>query len=1160
MKALFWLIALLSTCLTYATTYTVNSAASLSIGTGTTGTLRYCIEQANATSAAGPHVINFSIGTGLQTITLENSLPDINNIVGGVTINGFTQPGWTLNPIIQIIGPGYGIGFNLFNSPNSLVQGIILRGGFGDPYIQFNTCAGSSVRGCWLGVDQTGNTGFGVDYAWGIKVINSSNCNFGGNLTTNPSYKLVIASIGGGIQLNTNSLNATIRGLFSGMNVAGNAMISNVNFYHVEIGTGCHNANVGGAAAGEANFLGGISSGTAIYIQSNGNTIRRNTIGLGSNGTTNMLVGDNGIHILNGINNNIDNNIICNAGLFGVFVENGTGTNPCRNTRIQNNWIGVKSTGNIAAGNQNSGIRLKRINQARILTNVIAGNQENGIYFDEACDSNLVRENRIGLGANGTTVLVNGTTNNHHGIYVASNGSERNSFKNNTVVTPGRGSGLKLDYGSYDTIAYNYFGLTTSGLVLVGIGSDANTHGIAIQNDVSNIEITGNVIAGSKGDGIRAAGTCSNYIIRGNIVGMNKDGLGTTFGNDGTGIYFSGGTNKQNITIGGSTAADRNIVSKNGINVLHPCNDTKGYGIILEYVNGATIRGNYIGVDATGLAPAGNGGSGIMINGGSNNVIVGGINPGEGNIVCDNGRNCSGIPANVRHGVQFVSNNAATNMQVQGNYIGLGIDGTTLMGNAEEGVSSWQTPNLIIGGTTAAHRNYIAGNNKGVFLQPASATNCRIIGNFIGTDITGTIAKPNYIGVHIGNGATGNFVGGPNAGDRNIISGNTFSGILFENGDNNTVQQNLIGLTNSLSPLPNGTNGITIRQDGAGGSTGNLIGHPSNTSLGNVIAYNVSNGISIADASSNRNQIRRNSIYCNGSSRVNGINLNGLGNNNLSNPGPLVVPTYITAPNPGIQTANTPVNDVASSDVVEVFYDDACGTCQGRTFLGNATISGTQWSFGPLPAAANCTPKGAPGCLSGVKNISATRTDNTGNTSEFMDCDPVALPVEMVQFEIQKSGSKAVLLWSTISEKDNDYFEVLRSIDGFSFESIYKIKGKGNSQSISLYQYENEITSGITYFMLMQYDLDGTAHMVGIRSIESSSSISVFPTLVQPGGSILVESEGKSYLSLWSLQGQILLKKEFSESIEIEVPISNGIYFLSIQNGSEEKIEKLVIK
>ena len=138
-------------------------------------------------------------------------------------------------------------------------------------------------------------------------------------------------------------------------------------------------------------------------------------------------------------------------------------------------------------------------------------------------------------------------------------------------------------------------------------------------------------------------------------------------------------------------------------------------------------------------------------------------------------------------------------------------------------------------------------------------------------------------------------------------------------------------------PLGNGTNGVRIKSAGTNGSTLNLIGHATNTSLANMIAFNTSNGVLVEDANSIRNAIRLNIIYCNGTVRQNGINLNGLGNTNIASPGPLVVPTYITAPTPGIQVANTPAGDIAATDVVEVFYDDACGTCQGRTYLGNAT-------------------------------------------------------------------------------------------------------------------------------------------------------------------------------------------------------------------------------
>ena len=109
---------------------------------------------------------------------------------------------------------------------------------------------------------------------------------------------------------------------------------------------------------------------------------------------------------------------------------------------------------------------------------------------------------------------------------------------------------------------------------------------------------------------------------------------------------------------------------------------------------------------------------------------------------------------------------------IAGNFVGTDLTGTIAQGNFTGiGVSS---PDNVIGGTTAADRNIISGNasNSGLGLAGASSTNNRVLGNYIGTDVTGTIALGNNVGVYIIQAAGGNIIGGSAPGSANLISGN----------------------------------------------------------------------------------------------------------------------------------------------------------------------------------------------------------------------------------------------------------------------------------------------------------------------------------------------------------------------------------------------------
>src|SRR5262249_30642874 len=132
-----------------------------------------------------------------------------------------------------------------------------------------------------------------------------------------------------------------------------------------------------------------------------------------------------------------------------------------------------------------------------------------------------------------------------------------------------------------------------------------------------------NVISGNFGEGVVIEGRFN--VIERNVIGIDFSG---GLGNQGNGILV--GIEGNSNTIGGSTAAARNIIAgnfKNGI-------DVQG--------TQTSIQGNYIGIGPTGETTAGNGGAGVLIEG-RNNVVGGaylpqGPVPGMGNVISGNFR------------------------------------------------------------------------------------------------------------------------------------------------------------------------------------------------------------------------------------------------------------------------------------------------------------------------------------------------------------------------------------------------------------------------------------------------------------------------------------------------------------------------------------------
>ena len=350
------------------------------------------------------------------------------------------------------------------------------------------------------------------------------------------------------------------------------------------------------------------------------------------------------------------------------------------------------------------------------------------------------------------------------------------------------------------------------------------------------------------------------------------DGTGTTIGVNG--LWFSG---------------DESVVE--GLVMVN----FGGAGINITG-DGVTVRNCYLGLEADGATVAGNF-QGIKVN--SDDNIIGGSNPGEGNVISGNlddgveltgttsvtgnellgnliGTDHTGMVAKPNgavnpggQGVQLrtavvtgntiggdgvgegnvISGNFASGIQllagaagnaIEGNLIGIAADGSSPLANGGNGVEDTVGGN-VVGGTAPGAGNEIGANDEsGVDAGPGT----EILGNFIGTNNPGDPGLGNLHGVEVR--AVANVaVGGTAAGARNVISGNTERGILILAGGTPTVEGNRIGTSpDGLSALPN-LFGVTV--DDA--PPGVVIGG-TDPATANIISGNASTGVGIGDSDS----------------------------------------------------------------------------------------------------------------------------------------------------------------------------------------------------------------------------------------------------------------------------------------------------------------------
>ena len=221
---------------------------------------------------------------------------------------------------------------------------------------------------------------------------------------------------------------------------------------------------------------------------------------------------------------------------------------------------------------------------------------------------------------------------------------------------------------------------------------------------------------------------------------------------------------------------------------------------------------------------------------------------------------------------------------VIGSFIGTNSAGTAALGNINYGILILDATTLgsIVGGISAGERNVISGNSGTGITLSAGADSVLITGNYIGTDKNGTADLGNTShGILIANSST-------NSVDNNVISGNNGSGV--------TIQQDF-GFTASVNAIVNNLIGVNATGNTALGNNGSgVLVQASDNSIGvsttrNVISGNGANGVSLSTNFATLNSVMGNyiGVGANGTTSIpnfdNGIQIsNSAADNTIGDP------------------------------------------------------------------------------------------------------------------------------------------------------------------------------------------------------------------------------------------------------------------------------------
>ena len=660
------------------------------------------------------------------------------------------------------------------------------------------------------------------------------------------------------------------------------------------------------------NTMTNCTFGLYLTDQCMNNTFDQNTIKTSSR---------EGIYVYNNHGSNFSMNEVLGSGSSGFILSsshrNSLTDNEVRNNSAQGFNIYESNSNimirNFAAYNE-QGFHITRGNHNQLLMNMAENNSRYGVNVWES-DNNTLRENHLvnstredsGIGvrlwdSHFNSIEENMILSNNKGIELWTS-SNNNNFSSNTIKKNEWGIYIWKSFTSHNNSIYNnYFNNSKN-----AYDPDGNNFWNVTNRTDTNIlggpQIGGNYWHdwyGTDSDGDGLGDTLVPYTSNGRItnggdhlplpqrepvwnINTNKgfftiqaaiNDPGTLNGHT---IQVSPGTYKENLKI------TKEIILVSAGNYMdttieaanandHTIEFQRDVIIMTGFtVTGAAAEGK-AGVFISDDSARSDTGRGAKICIVSTCYLTGNFH----GILIDNSTyntvNQSVISGNTGAGVVIQGPSAKENT-VKNNNIGLKPEKDAALANLHGVLIRWGANLNVIGGEIDDHRNIISGNTgTGITIEGNGTIENYIRGNYIGVSNDGKSAVPNKIGVHLRKQASENKIGGNTIYDRiNVISGNTEAGVLIEH---KFTTNNTVG-GNIIGTNPNGTKAIA-NKDGIvirDNATGNFVG-TSWADFYNIISGNTETGVVIQGQGTDENRIWGNIIGTNRDGAT------GLGNQN----------------------------------------------------------------------------------------------------------------------------------------------------------------------------------------------------------------------------------------------------------------------------------------
>jgi uncharacterized repeat protein (TIGR01451 family) len=277
---------------------------------------------------------------------------------------------------------------------------------------------------------------------------------------------------------------------------------------------------------------------------------------------------------------------------------------------------------------------------------------------------------------------------------------------------------------------------------------------------------------------------------------------------------------------------------------------------------------------------------------------------------------------------------------------------------------------------------------------------------------------------------------------------------------------------------------------------------------------------------------------------VNGARYNGSG---LMYDAAVANGTLVSGANNGVTTAST---DAAGTSLL---------TTLGLTLSSNGEIRVTDRTKLNLRA--------------GSYSLNVTTVDANGGTnaqvvSFTIGCGP--LPVVLTEFTAKGQNSDALLSWKTAQEKNNDHFEVERSLDGVRFEKVGVVAGHGTVSTAQQYSYLDAGAArlaGTVYYRLKQVDFDGTIALTEVRAVsfkQTGVELALYPNPARETLHVRLSGQtGPSTVTVYNTAGALVLQGQLDGALRSSFDVRNlpaGTYLVKVQAANGQPLIRRFVK